>query len=150
MNEELLKAQDIILAKVDYICSKVGLNNVMAELYFILYFSHKPLSLDEMAERLNISKGSVSVNIRALERYGAVKRMWIGMHIPYNVHLLNSISLSGSDNLLYYARQISRGQPPVRLPPVLLPERYIRTLRTFPFGDLLRSLQRLSDGHPFA
>ncbi len=49
----------------------------MAQLYAILYLSNKPLSLDDMLERLKISKGSVSVNIRALERYGVVRRVWV-------------------------------------------------------------------------
>lgn len=77
MNKELVKAQDIFLDKINLICKKVGLNNVMAQLYAILYLSNEPLSLDDMVERLKISKGSASVNIRALENYGAVKRVWI-------------------------------------------------------------------------
>ena len=49
----------------------------MAQLYTILYLNHRPMSLDDMAERLKISKGSASINIRALERYGAVRRVWV-------------------------------------------------------------------------
>jgi len=77
MNGNLVKAQDIFLSRVNHICTKFGLNNVMAQLYAILYLSHKPLSLDDMVERLKISKGSVSVNIRALERYGAARKIWV-------------------------------------------------------------------------
>jgi DNA-binding transcriptional regulator GbsR (MarR family) len=77
MNKNLLKAQDIFLDRVNQICNKFGLNNIMAQLYAILYLSNKPLSLDNMVERLKISKGSVSTNIRALERYGAVKKVWV-------------------------------------------------------------------------
>ena len=77
MDEKLLEAQDILLEKVNKICRDFGLNNVMAQLYVILYFSHKSMSLDDMSKRLKISKGSVSVNIRSLERYGAVHRVWI-------------------------------------------------------------------------
>jgi len=77
MNDKLSKAQDVFLDKVNNICRKFGLNNIMAQLYAILYLSNKPLSLNDMVERLKISKGSVSVNIRALERYGAVKKAWI-------------------------------------------------------------------------
>ena len=77
MNENLIKAQDSFLDKVNQICSKFGLNNIMAQLYAILYLSGKPLSLNDMVERLKISKGSASVNIRALERYGAVKKTWV-------------------------------------------------------------------------
>ena len=77
MNENLTKAQDIFLDKINQICGKFGLNNMMAQLYAILYLSDKTLSLDDMVERLKISKGSASTNIRALERYGAVRKVWI-------------------------------------------------------------------------
>jgi DNA-binding transcriptional regulator GbsR (MarR family) len=58
-------------------CGKFGLNNIMAQLYAILYLSDKPLSLNDMVERLKISKGSASVNIRVLERYGVVRPVWV-------------------------------------------------------------------------
>ena len=77
MNKNLADAQDIFLGKVNQICNKFGLNNIMAQLYAILYLSNRPLSLNEMAERLKISKGSASINIRAIERYGAVRRVWV-------------------------------------------------------------------------
>ena len=77
MNKELMKAQDIFLDRINHICNKLGLNSIMAQLYAILYLSNKTLSLDDMVERLKISKGSASVNIRTLESYGAVRRIWI-------------------------------------------------------------------------
>ncbi len=77
MDGKLVQVQDVFLDKINQICSKFGLNNIMAQLYAILYLSNKPLSLDNMVERLKISKGCVSVNIRALERYGAVRRIWV-------------------------------------------------------------------------
>lgn len=77
MNEQLTQAQDVFLDKINQICSKFGLNNIMAQLYAILYLSNKPMSLNDMVERLKISKGSASTNIRALERYGAVRKVWV-------------------------------------------------------------------------
>lgn len=77
MNKNSLMAQEVFLGKLNRICKKFGLNSVMAQLYAILYFSDKTLSLDDMANRLEISKGSASVNIRGLERYGAVRRVWV-------------------------------------------------------------------------
>lgn len=77
MKSSLTQAEDVFLNKINPICKKFGLNHLMAHLYTILYFSNDPLSLDDMTERLNISKGSASTNIRALERYGAVKRVWV-------------------------------------------------------------------------
>lgn len=77
MDKKLIEAQDVLLGKINQMCGKFGLNNVMAELYAILYLSNKPLCLDDMVERLKISKGSASVNIRALERYGVVRPVWV-------------------------------------------------------------------------
>ena len=77
MNEDLEKVQDIFLERINKICREFGLNNIMAQLYAILYLSNKSLSLNDMVDRLKISKGSVSINIRALERYGAVRRIWL-------------------------------------------------------------------------
>lgn len=77
MNALLDNAEDVFLDRINRICNKFGLNNIMAQLYAILYFSDTPLSLDDMVDRLKISKGSVSLNIRALERYGAVRQVWV-------------------------------------------------------------------------
>ena len=54
----------------------LGLSKPACQLYALLFIRGAPLSLDAMAEALGISKGSVSVNIRALERWGAVKKVW--------------------------------------------------------------------------
>lgn len=77
MNKKLIEAQDVLLSRINQMCGKFGLNNIMAQLYAVLYMSDKPLSLDDMVERLKISKGSSSVNIRALERYGVVRPVWV-------------------------------------------------------------------------
>lgn len=77
MNTDLLRAEDVFLNKVNQICSRFGLNDIMAQLYAVLYLNNKPLSLDDMVDRLKISKGSASINIRALERYGVVRKVWV-------------------------------------------------------------------------
>ncbi|MFH1791021.1 MAG: HTH domain-containing protein [Candidatus Omnitrophota bacterium] len=73
-NEEIREA---FVNCVNQICSKFGLNNVMAQLYVILYLSDEPLSLDDMVEQLNISKATASNSVRALERYNAVRHIWV-------------------------------------------------------------------------
>ncbi len=75
--DELKAVQDLFLDKINLLCKNFGLNNIMAQLYATLYFNGKPMSLNDMVEQLEISKASASVNIRALERYGAVKRVWV-------------------------------------------------------------------------
>ncbi|MCD6521388.1 hypothetical protein J7K56_01260 [Candidatus Calescamantes bacterium] len=55
---------------------KFGLNTGLTQIYALLYWEEKPLSLDEISEALKMSKGNVSLNIRKLEDWGAVKRIW--------------------------------------------------------------------------
>jgi len=77
MNKNLLDAQDVFLGKINQLCNKFGFNNIMAQLYSILYLNNKALSLDDMVEQLKISKATASINIRVLERYSAVRRVWV-------------------------------------------------------------------------
>lgn len=77
MNRELLTAQDKFIAAIGRMSSAYGLNRLLAQLFVLLYLQGKPLSLDEMAEALGVSKGNVSINIRELENWGAVKNVWV-------------------------------------------------------------------------
>src|SRR4030042_4242689 len=52
-----------------------GFNKAMGHIYAVLYLSPGPLSLDEIASSLNMSKGNVSLNVRSLERWGLIKRV---------------------------------------------------------------------------
>ena len=52
-----------------------GLSSLTTQLYALLYLSPKPLSLDDMVKQLHVSKGSVSVNIRILQEWRAVKKV---------------------------------------------------------------------------
>ncbi len=54
-----------------------GFSKIMGQLYGLLYLSSRPLTLDEMAEGLSVSKGNVSINIRALERWNMVRQVWV-------------------------------------------------------------------------
>jgi DNA-binding transcriptional regulator GbsR (MarR family) len=51
----------------------LGLPRSIGEIYGLLYISPTPLSLDDLALRLEISKGSVSQGLRALKSLGAVR-----------------------------------------------------------------------------
>ncbi|MCO5060586.1 MAG: hypothetical protein M9963_01075 [Kiritimatiellae bacterium] len=54
-----------------------GLSRLFGQIYMLLYLSSKPLSLDEIAESLGVSKASVSIAGRRLEAWSAVKKVWI-------------------------------------------------------------------------
>ena len=77
MNKNLERAQHNFIEGIGHLSSTLGFSKVMGQLYALLYFSEKPLSLDDMVKRLAISKGSASINIRELEEKGAVKRIWM-------------------------------------------------------------------------
>lgn len=53
------------------------INKVGGQIYALLFLSAEPLSLDEIAERLSVSKSNVSINIRLLEEYDLVKQVWV-------------------------------------------------------------------------
>lgn len=77
MNHKLESAQDRFIGSIGELCDSFGLNKFVAQLYAVLYLSDKPLSLDDITERLKVSKGNVSVNIRELEKWGAVRNIWV-------------------------------------------------------------------------
>ena len=54
-----------------------GVGKVMAEIQALLYVSRRPQSLEEMSERLKISRSNVSMNVRALGDLGVVKKVTI-------------------------------------------------------------------------
>jgi HTH-type transcriptional regulator, glycine betaine synthesis regulator len=72
----LAQAKSNLIRGVGRISNFWGLNKAMGELYGLLYLSLEPLSLDQMAEALNISKASVSIHVRALERVRMVRKIW--------------------------------------------------------------------------
>jgi DNA-binding transcriptional regulator GbsR (MarR family) len=55
---------------------RYGATRVAGLLKGLLLLSNSPLSLDDMVERLEVSKASVSTNIRLLERWKAVRRVF--------------------------------------------------------------------------
>jgi len=77
MNEDLSKARDRFVEGIGRLAATVGVSRVIGQLYAMLFLSEKPLCLDDMVERLKISKGNASLNIRKLESLGVAKRVWV-------------------------------------------------------------------------
>jgi DNA-binding transcriptional regulator GbsR (MarR family) len=77
MDENLAKFRDTIVESAGDLANSLGLNRVVGQLYALLYISSSPMSLDKMLDLLEISKGNVSVNIRVLENWGAVRKVWV-------------------------------------------------------------------------
>ncbi|BCU76888.1 hypothetical protein [Luteolibacter sp. LG18] len=53
----------------------LGLPRSIGEIYGLLFISPAPLALDDLVERLGISKGSASQGLRALKGLGAVREV---------------------------------------------------------------------------
>ncbi len=72
-----LKAvHDDLLDGLGQLSDYFGFSKVMGQLYTTVLLSPEPLSLDDFVERLDISKASVSTNLRTLEHLGMVRRVW--------------------------------------------------------------------------
>ena len=52
-----------------------GINRSVARVHALLMASEKPLSLDEIADRLRISKGNASMSLRELRTFGVVRQV---------------------------------------------------------------------------
>jgi len=76
-NAELEKIRDEFAEIAGQLSARLGLSRTVGQLYALLFLSHEPVSLDYMVEKLKISKGSVSTNVRELEKWGAVKKVWV-------------------------------------------------------------------------
>ena len=68
---------DSMLDGLSQLADYFGFSKVMGQLYGSLLLSAEPLSLDDMMARLDISKASVSTNIRSLEHMGMVRQVWV-------------------------------------------------------------------------
>lgn len=54
-----------------------GLGRILGQMYALLYLSPAPMCLDDIAAELGVSKASVSTTVRQLQRWAAVKRVWV-------------------------------------------------------------------------
>ncbi len=77
MHHNLIAVNESTVAGLGRLARFFGFSEVMGLLYGTLLMSPGPMSLDELAEKLEISKGSVSMNMRAIERWGMAKEVWM-------------------------------------------------------------------------
>jgi len=54
-----------------------GFGRIIGQIYALLYLHPSPMCLDDIASELGVSKASVSISIRQLEAWSAVKRIWV-------------------------------------------------------------------------
>ncbi len=55
----------------------LGLPKSIAEIYGLLFVSARPLAMDDLIQRLNLSKGSASQGLKFLRNLGAVRPIYV-------------------------------------------------------------------------
>lgn len=55
----------------------LGYGRTLGQIFGELYLSPDPLTLDQLTERLEVSKGGASMAVRKLEQWGAVRKVWV-------------------------------------------------------------------------
>ena len=61
---QLQTAQDLFIRRWGEMGQTWGINRTMAEIHALLYVVAEPLCTDDVMERLNISRGNVSMSLR--------------------------------------------------------------------------------------
>lgn len=74
--ERLEKSRERIIESIAQNIDLYGVTPSAGRLYGIMFFHHKPLTLDEMKEELGMSKTSMSTSVRALSDLKLVERVW--------------------------------------------------------------------------
>ena len=70
------KIKNEIIQNFGYAYKAFGLSKIMGHVIALLMFSPVPLSLDEICENLNRSKGPVSQIMRRLRDKNLIRRVW--------------------------------------------------------------------------
>ena len=77
LNPILSDANDSMLDGLGQLADYFGYNRVMGKMYGALLLSPEPMSLDDLMNHLDISKASVSMNMRTLENMGIAREVWV-------------------------------------------------------------------------
>ncbi len=86
MNDELTEAREHFIQGMSRISHFWGFPKAMGAIYGAVYLSPEPLSLDDLVAQVGVTKGSVSTNVRTLERLGMVhRRVQLGDRKDYYV-----------------------------------------------------------------
>lgn len=72
--DELRQAQDRFISVWGEMAGSWGISRTMAEIHAVLYITGQPLSMDDLMERLEISRGNASMSVRSLLDWGIISR----------------------------------------------------------------------------
>jgi DNA-binding transcriptional regulator GbsR (MarR family) len=71
----LEQSQQLFIRRWGEMAGFWGINRTMGEMHALLYVAERALCTDEIMERLQISRGSVSINLRQLLAWDLVRRV---------------------------------------------------------------------------
>jgi DNA-binding transcriptional regulator GbsR (MarR family) len=71
---KLLSAQDEFILEWGRMSSSWGINRTMAQIHALLFIVGEPMTVEEIIQRLEISRGNASMNLRDLLDWGVVRR----------------------------------------------------------------------------
>jgi len=77
MGDAYEKARDEFITAMERITASFNVPALAGRIYGLLAFTPKPMSLDEISARLHAAKSGVSVNIRSIENFGLVRKVWV-------------------------------------------------------------------------
>ncbi len=72
--QHVLEAQDLFILEWGRMSSSWGINRTMAQIHALLFVTGEVLDMNEIMDRLQISRGNASMNLRELMDWGIVKR----------------------------------------------------------------------------
>lgn len=72
--EALEVAREVFIEEWGRMSTSWGINRTMAHIHALLFITGEPMTMDEIIERLKISRGSASTNLRQLMDWGVVRR----------------------------------------------------------------------------
>lgn len=73
----LQSVHDSMLDGIGQLSDYFGFSKTVGQLYGAMLLSERPLCLDDLVERLDISKANASMNVRTLENMGMVRQVWV-------------------------------------------------------------------------
>ncbi|MFV2047122.1 GbsR/MarR family transcriptional regulator [Metabacillus sp. YM-086] len=76
-NETLERTRNVVIDAIAQNMNLYGITPSAGRLYGLLFFSDKPLTLDDMKEELGMSKTSMSNSVRSLLDLNMVEKVWV-------------------------------------------------------------------------
>ncbi|WP_226667780.1 GbsR/MarR family transcriptional regulator [Metabacillus litoralis] len=76
-NETLESTRNVVIDAIAQNMNLYGITPSAGRLYGLLFYSDKPLTLDEMKEELGMSKTSMSNSVRSLLDLNMVEKVWV-------------------------------------------------------------------------